>query len=132
MSRITLLLLCIVCFAFSGRAQEVEPAATSSERDTSVILRTYIAGLKHHISRKEYDALQLGETLLLKAEPENKYDKHAIAIYKGDDKIGFIPAQEAEALGEALSLSSLIAIINKKGMDGSESAMSVSISVRRE
>ncbi len=132
MSRIALLLLCIVCFAFTGSAQEVEPAAASSERDTSVILRTYIAGMKHHISRKEYDALQPGEMLTLKAEPENKYDKHAIAVYKGSDRLGFIPAQEAEALSEVISVSSLIAIINKKGMDGSESAMSVSISVRRE
>ncbi len=111
-------------------AQAIE--SVPEHLDTTFILRTYIAGLKHHLSRRQYEALKPGEALMLKAEPDNKYDKHAIAIYKGGDKIGFIPAQEAEALGETLSLSPLIAVITKTGMDGSESAMSVSISVRRE
>lgn len=124
------LLLLALLFASSSGAQEIDETAPAP--DTSIILCTYVAGLKHHMSRKQYDALQLGGTLTLKAEPENKYDKHAIAIYNCSYKIGFIPAQEAESLSETLSAHPLIAVISKKGNEESSAAMSLTISVRRE
>ncbi len=124
-------LLFALCITASSGAQEIDPSAPVTT-DTAVILRTYVAGLKHHVSRKEYDALQIGEMLILKAEPENKYDPHAIAVYKGSDKLGFIPAQEAEALSEVISAAALIGIVTKKGSEESQAAMSVSIAVRRE
>lgn len=124
-----IILLLLLVFPFASSAQEA--TAISEAADTGIILRTYIAGLKYNISRKTYNALQPGEFLTIKAEPENKYDPHAIAIYKGEEKVGFIPAQEAEGLSRTLSATPLTAIITSKGRPDGGDAMSVSIAIRR-
>ena len=39
----------------------------------------------------ESAALQIGDQLKLKAEPDNSYDPNAIAVLKADIKIGHVP-----------------------------------------
>lgn len=47
-----------------------------------------ICGLTH--AKLPSDTLHIGEQLKWKAEPENKHDKYAIALYKGDMKLGYV------------------------------------------
>lgn len=48
-----------------------------------------IAGIRYYIDNDLY--LEENEELRLKREPENKYDKYAIAVYNSEKKIGYIP-----------------------------------------
>lgn len=41
-----------------------------------------------------FQELQIGTVLQAKLETENKFDTRAVAIYFGDNKIGFIPRNE--------------------------------------
>lgn len=48
-----------------------------------------IAGIRYYIDNDLY--LEENEELRLKREPENQYDKYAIAVYNSEKKIGYIP-----------------------------------------
>jgi hypothetical protein len=65
---------------------------------------TYVAGLGYRPGARERFASMLeGEECTLKAEPENVYDKNAVAVYDGAFKLGYIPAADARAVALALS-----------------------------
>ena len=51
-----------------------------------------------------FEDLKIGRELLLKAEPENRYDPEAVAIYYQDDKLGFVPRGENKAISKFLNL----------------------------
>jgi hypothetical protein len=54
--------------------------------------RYSIVGEKFHPGAAELlKTMTGGEELLLVREPDNKYDKNAIAVYFGGRKIGYIP-----------------------------------------
>jgi len=57
--------------------------------ETRPLLRCHVAGLQYH------DGVDLsyrsGEALTLRREPHNRYDANAIAIYRGDLRIGYLP-----------------------------------------
>lgn len=42
--------------------------------------------------------LRIGNTVQLRADPENEYDPHAVAVYSDDVHIGFIPRDSNSAL----------------------------------
>lgn len=48
-----------------------------------------IAGIRYYIDNDL--SLEENEELRLKREPENQYDKYAIAVYNSEKKIGYIP-----------------------------------------
>jgi hypothetical protein len=67
------------------------------------LMRTYIAGVNHRPGAKERLAQILpGETLTLAREPDNAYDKNAVAVYDGDKHLGYVPAVDAPAIAKAL------------------------------
>lgn len=49
-----------------------------------------VAGVKHYDANKPDTALQEGDLLTLVYEPDNQYDPTAIAIFKGQAKLGYI------------------------------------------
>jgi hypothetical protein len=51
-----------------------------------------VVGLKYYI--EEWGLLKLGSIVTLKKEPDNKYDKKAVACYYNDKKIGYVSSQE--------------------------------------
>jgi hypothetical protein len=66
---------------------------------------TYIAGVNHRPgARMRLASLLPGEQLILKREPENAYDKNAVAVYEGEMHVGYIPAVDAPAITKALLL----------------------------
>lgn len=49
-----------------------------------------------------YVPLEYGEELDLVPEPENEYDPDAIAIYKGSEMVGYVPAHQTKVIHAAL------------------------------
>ena len=67
----------------------------------------YIAGVQFHESAKVQDNFKVGDELVIRPEPNNKYDPNAVAlIYNNDGQeddvmIGYVPAKfsgEASAI----------------------------------
>ena len=53
---------------------------------------TYIAGVKFRKGAREHlDKLEPGEALDFRREPENKFDKNAIAVWHGEQQLGYVP-----------------------------------------
>lgn len=95
----------------------VEPIDLKTLDYTEEILRDFfIAGIRYceicdgkveNITEDKCtikEPLSIGERLYLKLEPENKYDKYAVALYnKRNVKVGYIPKFFSEAIAEAVS-----------------------------
>ena len=64
----------------------------------------HIAGFTYYDAVDVFYKLQIGTPLLLKAEPENRYDPNAVAIYFQETKLGFVPRSENELLCKFLNL----------------------------
>lgn len=57
-----------------------------------------LAGVSFRRGNFRDAALAVGDVLDLKPEPENKFDPHAIAVYKGALHIGYVPRDWNHAL----------------------------------
>jgi hypothetical protein len=56
------------------------------------LFETYIAGYRYYDGEKIENTLYSGKALLLKREPENRYDDMAIEVYTPEGvKLGYIP-----------------------------------------
>jgi len=64
----------------------------------------HIAGFTYYNGVDVFEDLKIGRELLLKAEPENRYDPEAVAIYYQDDKLGFVPREENKMIRKFLDL----------------------------
>ncbi|MGY5353681.1 HIRAN domain-containing protein [Wenyingzhuangia sp. IMCC45467] len=58
----------------------------------------HIAGFNYYEGALAFKKLKIGTKLILKPEPNNQYDKYAIAIYYRDYKLGYIPKGENRLL----------------------------------
>jgi hypothetical protein len=63
-----------------------------------------LAGFTYYDGIEVFSNLKIGSPLTLKAEPENKYDPSAVAIWYDDKKLGFVPREENELLFKFLEL----------------------------
>jgi hypothetical protein len=62
------------------------------------LLNCEIAGFTYYEGPVVFGQLQIGTVLRLVAEPENRYDPDAIALYFEEYKLGFIPRAENKTL----------------------------------
>lgn len=75
-------------------------------------LGSFIAGVKHRENYEEKLAkLTEGMSLQLKPEKDNPFDPNAIAVYNGDDMLGYIPKKDVPAVTLIMRSGSLIAEI---------------------
>lgn len=67
-------------------------------------MHTYIAGVPYHKGAREtLDAMAEGESLVLSREPDNKFDKHAVAVlFDGWKKVGYVPKVDARTMAKVL------------------------------
>jgi len=61
-----------------------------------------VAGTKYRPTEFKAAQINRGDRLTLKLEPTNKHDPLAIAVYKGDIQIGYVPRSHNAQLHEAL------------------------------
>ncbi len=59
---------------------------------TRKIMSFTIAGFSHWYGAGHISELKPGDKLDLVSEPDNPYDSCAVAIYLGEDKLGYVPA----------------------------------------
>lgn len=61
-----------------------------------------VAGFSYYEGVLVFNKLKIGTKLALKAEPENKYDPLAVAIYYKKHKLGFVPRSANYSLAKLL------------------------------
>jgi hypothetical protein len=64
----------------------------------------HIAGFTYYNGVDVFESLKIGTALLLQAEPENKFDPYAVAIYFQEEKLGFVPRSSNKLLYQFLNL----------------------------
>lgn len=62
-----------------------------------------VAGVKFRAKAFEDAKVARGDRLTLKLEPDNKYDPKAIAIYKGEHHIGYVPRSHNRQIYEDIA-----------------------------
>lgn len=55
------------------------------------LMSFYIAGVKHHEGALVLGEIKVGDALDLVAEPDNPYDPCAVAIKRGEVRLGYVP-----------------------------------------
>jgi hypothetical protein len=56
--------------------------------------RFFVAGFPYHARPKLFDRLNVGDLLRLVREHDNPHDTRAVAIYFGEDRIGYVPRNQ--------------------------------------
>ena len=64
----------------------------------------HIAGFTYYNGVDVFENLKIGTQLSLMAEPENRFDPNAVAIYYQEEKLGFVPREENAFLRKFLNL----------------------------
>ena len=67
-----------------------------------VVYEGHISGYQYHKGQELEHKFALGTRFLLKHEPENPFDDDAVAVYYGDQKIGFIPPNNNVEIAERI------------------------------
>lgn len=85
------------------------------------LLQCFVAGFRYYKGMELLEHMREGDLLRLVREPQNKFDKSAIALYWNSEKIGFVPASENEMLSRLLDANALemiaeITHLNRKTM----------------
>lgn len=62
----------------------------------------HVAGFQYWDGVTVLTELKPGETLRLVPEFDNPHDASAVAIYRSDVKLGFVPAEQSELLAQML------------------------------
>ena len=61
-----------------------------------------VAGFQFHRGEAVWQALTVGEPLVLVREPNNSHDANAVAVYFQKDKLGYVPRGENSAIAQML------------------------------
>jgi hypothetical protein len=61
-----------------------------------------VAGFQYYQGREVIELLQEKETLILLPEPDNQYDKYAVAIFYQDKKLGYLPRSDNKHISRML------------------------------
>lgn len=69
-----------------------------------------LAGVRFRLEEFQKAQVQAGDVLELRAEPQNPHDKAAIAVYKGQVMLGYVPRTHNWAMMEALKAGRLTCV----------------------
>lgn len=83
------------------------PNIASSQSSKVYLHNFYVRGFQYYEGEKLFPKMNLGDSLDLVREPNNKYDESAIAVFFQSQKIGFIPAETNETLSKLIDLNAL-------------------------
>lgn len=79
------------------------------------MMLTYIAGVNYRPGARDKLASMIdGEALRLVRQPENPYDKNAVAVYDGGVHLGYVPAVDAVTIAKAMDQGLKVsAVVNR-------------------
>lgn len=72
-------------------------------KQSNILTSFFISGFQYHDGALVIDKLKPGKKLALKAEPDNPYDPCAVAIYRKDVQLGYIPKDENVLISQLLA-----------------------------
>ena len=90
---------------FASRAQQ---AASPDELPRGgmnrelLIQQSPVAGFQYHDGEAVWPQLSVNDSLRLQREPENPYDRQAVAVYRDDFKLGYVPRAANTAVSQMM------------------------------
>ncbi len=72
------------------------------EKKKISLLKFGIRGFQYYSGPELIHSMQKGEKLTIVREPENNFDKNAIALYYQNQKIGFVPREKNAVLSRLI------------------------------
>lgn len=73
-----------------------------SEGPTYLLNKFYVAGFQYYEGPSVISEIQPGETLKLAVDPDNDYDKFAVAIYRNEVMLGHVPRSDNKHISRLL------------------------------
>jgi len=72
------------------------------ETQHTYLQHCYVAGLQYYDALKIWNKLSIGLELEMRTEPENKFDRHAVALYFEEIKLGYLPRSDNRHIAKLL------------------------------
>ena len=69
---------------------------------TSLFKETIVAGTQYIEDQHIFYKFEENDFLTMKAEPDNKYDENSVALYYGNDKVGYVPRKDNKSIAALL------------------------------
>lgn len=83
----------------AGRSDDLH--GKGAEREL-LIQESPVAGFQYHDGEKVWPRLSTGDSLRLLREPDNPYDRRAVAVYWRDSKLGYVPRAANTAVSQMM------------------------------
>ncbi|MCE5345865.1 MAG: HIRAN domain-containing protein [Bacteroidales bacterium] len=81
----------------------------------------YIAGFQYYRGAEIENQLRVNDSLVLKREPGNRHDCYAVEVYRGNDKLGYLPREEnrvvARMMDQGIEVKGRITKINPESSE---------------
>ena len=85
---------------FAGRAQG---AVGSHDGNRELLIqKSPVAGFQYHDGEAVWSRLSAGDSLHLLREPDNPYDRQAVAVYRAGAKLGYVPRVANTAVSQMM------------------------------
>ena len=94
-----------VAFAtpLAAKAHRLAPAAGRGDRARELLIqRNPVAGFQYHDGETVWPGLAEGDALRLRREPDNPYDRKAVAVYWHRAKLGYVPRSANTAIAQMM------------------------------
>jgi hypothetical protein len=87
-------------FSFNSKSQETKKLDVYERMIVSQEFR--LAGIQFHHGLRLYDTMKVGTALTIRAEPDNQYDKNAVAVFMEGSQVGYVEKEAAPEIGRLL------------------------------
>ncbi len=78
------------------------PNSIIMQHSSTYYLHCYIAGLQYYEVLEVWKKLEIGQSLKLIPEPDNRYDEHAFVVAFQDKKLGYLPRSQNKTVSTIL------------------------------
>ncbi len=99
-------------------ASATEDTPNTYTFDTAIVGVRFYQGAAELLSELSPDGGRIPGLLTLVREPDNNYDKNAIAVHLDGKKVGHIPAPQAKILAPMLDAGRKVLGITRRGVTG--------------
>lgn len=82
-----------------------------------------IVGMEHQGTTEIVAALEPGIAVTLVREPENKFDKNAIAVWIDGRRVGYVPKSQNVALAAHIDQNGIAAIMNGQPIEAAKAIL---------
>jgi len=73
-----------------------------AKKEGLLLQQSSLAGFQFYQGEALWEQLEEGQSLILKREPENRYDERAVAVYWQHQKLGYVPRIDNAAISQLM------------------------------